>query len=62
MDVINGEQYRLEYGYTAVKCRSQHDIECNKPIEEALEEEAEFFRRHSKYSSIANKSGIRALA
>lgn len=58
MEVIQGRQIPLKLGFVGVVLRGQKDIEGNKPISEALEDEAEFFKSHSAYKSVANKMGI----
>ena len=61
-DYLNGEIYKLEHGYTAVKCRSQEDNEKKKTISQALEEEKRYFEAHPAYSKLAEDQGIPTLA
>uniref|UniRef100_A0A7S1PGH5 Dynamin-type G domain-containing protein n=1 Tax=Percolomonas cosmopolitus TaxID=63605 RepID=A0A7S1PGH5_9EUKA len=61
MDVINGKHVPLKLGFVGVVLRGQQDIESNKPIKDALENEAEFFKNHPAYRSVANRMGIAFL-
>jgi dynamin 1-like protein len=62
MDVLQGRVYPLRLGFIGVINRSQHDINTNKPVNEALKQEKEFFEQHPLYSSIKSRSGYPYLA
>lgn len=58
VDMLKGRVYPLKLGYVGVMCRSQADINSNKPISKHLETEKIFFSTHPSYRTIANKLGI----
>lgn len=60
--LLNRASFRLKLGFIGVVNRSQHDININKPIAEALKQEQEFFRNHPQYRSIAHRCGTQFLA
>lgn len=62
LDILSGRVYPLKLGWIGVVNRSQQDIQGNKPMEEALKYEAEFFRHHPAYRNIANRCGTQFLA
>jgi dynamin 1-like protein len=62
LDILSGRVYPLKLGWIGVVNRSQQDITGNKPMEEALKAEADFFRHHPAYRNIANRCGTRFLA
>lgn len=62
LDILSGRVYPLKLGFIGVVNRSQQDIQGNKPMEEALKSEAEFFRHHPAYRNIANRCGTQYLA
>ena len=62
VDMLKGNVYPLKLGYIGVICRSQADINNNKPIEKHLGDERAFFKNHPSYSSFALKMGIPFLA
>lgn len=62
LDILSGRVYPLKLGFIGVVNRSQQDIQINKPMEEALEAEAQFFRHHPAYRNIANRCGTQYLA
>lgn len=62
VEMLKGNVYPLKLGYIGVICRSQADINNNKPIEKHLRDEYSFFKNHSSYSSFALKMGIPFLA
>lgn len=62
MDVLHGRVYPLRLGFIGVVNRSQHDINTNRSIDEALKAEKDFFASHPLYSSIKSKSGYDYLA
>ncbi len=53
LDILSGRVYPLKLGWIGVVNRSQQDIQGNKPMDEALKSEAEFFRHHPAYRNIA---------
>ncbi|KAK7951896.1 Dynamin central region [Apiospora aurea] len=62
LDILSGRVYPLKLGFIGVVNRSQHDIQGNKPMEEALKAENEFFRHHPAYRNIATRCGTHSLA
>ncbi|KAK4233224.1 hypothetical protein C8A03DRAFT_39083 [Achaetomium macrosporum] len=62
LDILSGRVYPLKLGWIGVVNRSQQDIQGNKPMEEALKSEAEFFRHHPAYRNIATRCGTQYLA
>ncbi|CAJ2513354.1 Uu.00g014730.m01.CDS01 [Anthostomella pinea] len=62
LDILSGRVYPLKLGFIGVVNRSQQDIQGNRPMEEALQAEAEFFRHHPAYRNIATRCGTQFLA
>lgn len=62
LDILSGRVYPLKLGWIGVVNRSQQDITGNKPMEEALKSELEFFRHHPAYRNIATRCGTQYLA
>ncbi|KAJ9157861.1 Dynamin-related protein DNM1 [Pleurostoma richardsiae] len=62
LDILSGRVYPLKLGWIGVVNRSQQDIQGNKPMEEALKSESEFFRHHPAYRNIAIRCGTQYLA
>ncbi|KAK0633561.1 Dynamin central region-domain-containing protein [Immersiella caudata] len=62
LDILSGRVYPLKLGWIGVVNRSQQDIQGNKPMEEALKSEADFFRHHPAYRNIATRCGTQFLA
>lgn len=62
LDILSGRVYPLKLGWIGVVNRSQQDIQGNKPMEEALKSESEFFRHHPAYRNIAPRCGTQFLA
>lgn len=62
LDILTGRVYPLKLGFIGVVNRSQQDIQGNKPMDEALRAEAEFFKHHPAYRNIANRCGTHFLA
>jgi dynamin 1-like protein len=62
LDILSGRVYPLKLGFIGVVNRSQQDIQGNKPMEEALKAEADFFKHHPAYRNIANRCGTQFLA
>ena len=60
--LTNKSSLRLRLGFIGVVNRSQHDININKPISEAVRQEVEFFRNHAHYRLIAHRCGTAFLA
>lgn len=60
--LMNRAAFRLRLGFVGVVNRSQHDINVNKPIAEALRQEADFFKSHPHYRPIAHRCGTAFLA
>lgn len=53
--ILLGSEISLRLGYIAVKNRSQLDLNNRMKVEEALENEKNFFSSHKVYSSMASK-------
>lgn len=62
LDILTGRVYPLKLGFIGVVNRSQHDIQEDKPMADALEAEEEFFKQHPGYRNIAHRCGTRYLA
>ncbi|KAK4046160.1 Dynamin- GTPase protein [Microbotryomycetes sp. JL201] len=62
LDILTGRVYPLKLGFIGVVGRSQADINANKPMEEHIEAEREFFRNHPGYRNIAHRCGTKFLA
>lgn len=62
LDILSGRVYPLKLGWIGVVNRSQQDIQGNKPMDEALKDEENFFKLHPAYRNIAMKCGTRFLA
>ncbi|KAI1819092.1 Dynamin central region-domain-containing protein [Xylaria intraflava] len=62
LDILSGRVYPLKLGFVGVVNRSQQDIQGNRPMEDALKAEAEFFRHHPAYRNIAQRCGTQFLA
>lgn len=62
LDILSGRVYPLKLGWIGVVNRSQQDIQGNKPMDEALKSESEFFRHHPAYRNIATRCGTKFLA
>ena len=62
LDILSGRVYPLKLGFIGVVNRSQQDIQGNKPMDEALKAEADFFKHHPAYRNIANRCGTHFLA
>lgn len=60
--LMNRAAFRLRLGFVGVVSRSQHDINVNKPIVEALRQEIDFFKSHPHYRPIAHRCGTAFLA
>ncbi|CAI2165188.1 13719_t:CDS:10 [Funneliformis geosporum] len=62
LDILTGRVFPLKLGFIGVVNRSQQDIVGNKPMVEALKSEAEFFKHHPAYRSIASRCGTPFLS
>jgi len=62
LDILNGRVYPLKLGFIGVVNRSQQDIVTGKPMDQALDDESEFFRTHPAYRNLAHRCGTRFLA
>ncbi|KAI0204682.1 Dynamin central region-domain-containing protein [Astrocystis sublimbata] len=62
LDILSGRVYPLKLGFVGVVNRSQQDIQGNRPMDEALKAESEFFRHHPAYRNIASRCGTQFLA
>ena len=62
LDILSGRVYPLKLGFIGVVNRSQHDIQGNKSLAEALKSEADFFKHHPAYRNMATRCGTQFLA
>ncbi|SCU85877.1 LADA_0D10462g1_1 [Lachancea dasiensis] len=62
LDILSGKLYPLKLGFVGVVNRSQQDIQANKSVEEALNNEDAYFIRHPVYRTISTRCGTRYLA
>ena len=62
LDILSGRVYPLKLGFIGVVNRSQHDIQGNKALADALKDEADFFRHNPAYRNMANRCGTQFLA
>ncbi|XXG99090.1 hypothetical protein Hte_005424 [Hypoxylon texense] len=62
LDILSGRVYPLKLGFIGVVNRSQQDIQGNRPMDEALKAETEFFRHHPAYRNISMRCGTQYLA
>ena len=62
LDILSGKLYPLKLGFVGIVNRSQQDIQLNKTVDEALDNEEEFFSRHPVYRTISTRCGTRYLA
>ena len=62
LDILSGRVYPLKLGFIGVVNRSQQDIQGNKPMEDALQAEMDFFKHHPAYRNIATRCGTHFLA
>ena len=62
LDILSGRVYPLKLGWIGVVNRSQQDIVGNKPMEDALKAETDFFKHHPAYRNISTRCGTPYLA
>lgn len=62
LDILSGRVYPLKLGFIGIVNRSQHDIQGNKSLADALSAERDFFRHHPAYRNMANRCGTQFLA
>ncbi|KKF94452.1 Dynamin-related protein DNM1 [Ceratocystis platani] len=62
LDILSGRVYPLKLGFIGVVNRSQQDIQGNKPMEDALQAEMDFFKHHPAYRNISSRCGTQFLA
>ncbi|ETS01739.1 dynamin-A [Trichoderma reesei RUT C-30] len=62
LDILSGRVYPLKLGFIGVVNRSQQDIQGNKPMDDALKAEMDFFKHHPAYRNIASRCGTQFLA
>lgn len=62
LDILSGRVYPLKLGFIGVVNRSQQDIQGSKPMDEALRDEADFFKHHPAYRNIASRCGTQYLS
>jgi GTPase SAR1 family protein len=51
INILSGRIIKLRFGFIPVVCRSQNDIDTNKEIQKALQEEKDFFASHPAYQA-----------
>eukprot|EP00754_Rhynchopus_humris_P041805 Rhum_TRINITY_DN25347_c0_g1::Rhum_TRINITY_DN25347_c0_g1_i1::g.181910::m.181910/K17065/DNM1L; dynamin 1-like protein len=61
VDVLTGQVLKLKKGFIGLVNRSQHDIDNNKRIADALIAEKEYFQSHKAYSKFAKQLGTTHL-
>ncbi|KAK7440386.1 Dynamin-related GTPase protein [Stygiomarasmius scandens] len=61
-DILTGRVYPLKLGFIGIVNRSQQDINSEKSMQDALNDETEFFKNHPAYRNIAHKNGTKYLA
>eukprot|EP00126_Sphaerothecum_destruens_P012302 Sdes_comp21093_c0_seq1m19775 len=61
VDILTGRVYPVKLGIYGVVNRSQKDINENKDITCALEQEAAFFSSHASYRALSNRCGTAHL-
>lgn len=62
LDVLTGRAFPLKLGFIGLVNRSQQDILINKPMEDAIKAEQEFFQCHPAYKGIASRCGSAYLS
>lgn len=62
LDILSGRVYPLKLGFIGVVNRSQQDIQGNKPMDEALQAEMDFFKHHPAYRNMSTRCGTQFLA
>lgn len=58
LDVLSGRVLPLRLGFVGVVCRSQQDIDANKPLSQSLLDEQKFFVTSPIYAPVAAVNGI----
>jgi dynamin 1-like protein len=61
IEILTGRIYPLKLGFIGVVNRSQQDINEDKPMDDALAAEADFFASHQAYRLIAHRCGTKFL-
>jgi dynamin 1-like protein len=62
LDILTGRVYPLKLGFIGIVNRSQADIQTNKPLADALQNERDFFKNHPAYRNMAGRTGTQFLA
>ncbi|ODV70272.1 hypothetical protein HYPBUDRAFT_133415 [Hyphopichia burtonii NRRL Y-1933] len=62
LDILKGSVYPLKLGFIGIVNRSQQDITQNKPLEDSLIAEEQFFANHPAYKIMSKKCGTRYLS
>lgn len=63
LDILRNEgAFSLKLGFIGVVNRSQHDINLNKPVVDALKNEQDYFKSHPQYRSLWPRCGSAFLA
>lgn len=58
----NRSSFLLKLGFIGVVNRSQHDINLNRPVADAIKSEMDFFRNHQQYRALVPRCGSAYLA
>jgi dynamin 1-like protein len=58
LDALQGKIYNLRLGYIGVVCRSQKDLDKQKAVKQAIQDERNFFEQHPAYRKYADKLGV----
>jgi dynamin 1-like protein len=62
LEMLTGQACPLKLGFISVVNRSRRDIDSDKSMMDALENQSEFFKDHMQYRNIAHKNGLKHLA
>lgn len=63
LEILQGKgPFRLRLGFIGLVNRSQHDINLNKPVGEALKAEKDYFATHPQYRLLGGRAGAGYLA
>ncbi|XP_076355000.1 dynamin-1-like isoform X2 [Tachypleus tridentatus] len=60
-EILENRIFPLKRGYIGIVSRSQKDIDTNKDINVALQEESMFFKKHPNYKHLVHRMGTKYL-
>ncbi|XP_022243093.1 dynamin-1-like [Limulus polyphemus] len=60
-EILENKIFPLKRGYIGIVSRSQKDVETNKDIKKALQDEYMFFKKHPSYKHLAHQMGTKYL-